>query len=197
MNRKVITFDLDENDWLKGVKAISIVDIPAIESNFVALRGETQVKLSQVDEEKRMLFGAVLIPDKLILRRDKDTGEEYYIKFPREAVRKIAYNYMKQGNQSEATFMHEFRIDGCTTVEQWIKESDVDKSVAMGLNEIDGTWFIGMKVDNDGVWEKVKSGEILGFSLEGLFDAVDQQLRSIVDKDIEFITEVERILKEG
>jgi len=61
MNRKVITFDLDENDWLKGVKAISIVDIPAIESNFVALRGETQVKLSQVDEEKRMLFGAVLI----------------------------------------------------------------------------------------------------------------------------------------
>jgi hypothetical protein len=93
--------------------------------------------------------------------------------------------------------MHEFRIDGCTTVEQWIKESDVDKSVAMGLNEIDGTWFIGMKVDNDGVWEKVKSGEILGFSLEGLFDAVDQQLRGVVDADGEFLKEVERILQEG
>lgn len=194
--RKIVTFDLDENDGFKGVFAVSLVDIPAIESNWVSLRADATLKLSEIDKERRMLYGAALIPDKLILRIDPETKEEYYIKFPRQAIEKIARNFMKKGNQSEATFMHEFRVDGCTVVESWIKESDVDKSVSLGLNEGDGTWFIGMKVDDDGVWDKVKAGEVFGFSIEGLFDVNNESLRaSLSDEDI-LLAEIEAMLNE-
>jgi hypothetical protein len=194
--RKIVTFDLDENDGFKGVFAVSLVDIPAIESNWVSLRADATLKLSEVDQERRMLYGAALIPDKLILRIDPETKEEYYIKFPRKAIQKIAYNFMKKANQSEATFMHEFRIDGCTVVETWLKESEVDKSAALGLNEPDGTWFIGMKVDSDEVWDKVKSGEVLGFSIEGLFDTASEALRASLNDEEKLLAEIESLLNE-
>lgn len=173
--KKVITFDIDE-DGMKGVKAVSLVDFPAIESNFIAL-GKAEVKLSTVSEERRMLYGAALIPDKLILRIDPETKEEYYVRFPKKSIERIAYNFMKAGNHHNATFMHEFSIAGCTVVETWLKENENDKSVALGLDAPDGTWFIGMKVDSDEVWQEVKDGKVMGFSIEGFFDSVDQAFR--------------------
>ena len=165
---------LDEFDGV-GVFAVSLVDIPAIEENWVKLSKMEAVKLQSIDEDKRMVYGAVLVPDKLILRIDQATNEEYYIQFPAETIKAAAHMYMKRGNQKKVTYMHEFEIDGVTTVETWLKESDEDKSAALGLGHLPvGTWFIGQKVDNDAVWEKIKSGKVRGFSIEGLFDTMEE-----------------------
>jgi hypothetical protein len=65
---KIIELIIDENEQLSGVDAVSIVEFPAIESNFVSLN--KQLALAKVDDEKRILMGAALIPNKHIYRRN-------------------------------------------------------------------------------------------------------------------------------
>ena len=100
-----------------GVEAISLVEFPAIESNWIALKKE--VKLEALDNERRMLYGPALIPDKPILRIDKETGEEYYIVFDRETIYNCAHAFMKNGFQNAHTFEHLKPIEGVTVVESW------------------------------------------------------------------------------
>jgi hypothetical protein len=189
--KRVITMGMDENG-IKGVKAISFVDFPAIESDFIALNTD-KVWLQKVDEERRMVYGAALIPDKHIYRVNERTQEEYYIVFPTETVKAAAYAFMKQGNQHQATFMHEFAISGCTVVESWIKESDQDKSTHLGLNVPINTWCIGVKVDNDELWQLVKSGEVRGFSVEAFFDHLEDEFTEMA----KMLEEIENVLKEN
>lgn len=186
--KKIITFDIEE-DGMKGVKAISLVDVPAIESNFIALRADS-VKLSTVNEKRKMLYGAALIPDKLILRIDPETKEEYYIRFTKGSIERIAYNYMKSGNQHNATYMHDFAVQGCTVVESWIKEDEQDKATLLGLDAPVGSWVVGMKVDSQEVWERVENGEVLGFSIEGFFDTASEAFKR------QEPTEEEKVLNE-
>ncbi len=188
--KKVITMALDENG-MKGVKAISFVDLPAIEENFIALSSE-KIKLSEVNEERRMIYTPVLIPDKLILRINQETKEEYYITFPAETIKAAAYAFMKQGNQHEHTYMHDFRIVGCTVVESWIKEGESDKSAQFGFDLPIGTWFAGIKVDNDEVWEKVKNGEVKGVSIEAFFDT-EEMLSKLINELEEIEAELRKI----
>lgn len=180
---KKIIFTI-EDLLMDGVYAISTVLSPAIESNFVALSSE-KVNL-KIDEERRMLFGALLIPDKEILRKD-DKGEPYLIAFPKETISFTQELFFKKSHHQSATYEHQFTIDGMTVVESWIKESDNDKSVALGLNEPIGTWFVGMKVDNDEVWKRVKAGEIKGFSIEGHFAHMADAKLSLMLQEIETI----------
>lgn len=166
---KLIELIIDENDELNGIDAISVVENPAIEEDFVALSGQT-IQLAEVDMEKRILMGAALIPNKPIYRRS-DSGEEFYIFFSKDTIRKAMEMYLKKGNQGNATLHHETKLQGLTLVESWIKEDEThDKSVKYGLNGAVGTWFVTMKVDNDEVWnEYVKTGKVKGFSIEGNF----------------------------
>jgi hypothetical protein len=176
-NKKKIIFDLD--DEALGVYAISIVRQPATEGNFVAL-SKHNVEL-KVDEERRMLFGPVLIPNKEILRIDKKTQEEYFIEFPPATIVKAQQHFFKKSHQSDHTYEHQFKIDGLTVVESWIKEGENDKSVHLGMNYPIGTWFIGTKVDNDEAWERVKSGEVKGFSIEAQFAKPSKEHRILAE----------------
>lgn len=194
--KKIKVMRLDEFDGV-GVFAVSLVDIPAIEENWVALSKMEKVQLQSIDEEKRMVYGAVLVPDKLILRIDQTTNEEYYIQFPAETIRAAAHLYMKRGNQSKSTYMHEFEIDGVTTVETWLKESEEDKSTALGLGHLPvGTWFIGQKIDNEAVWQKIKTEKVRGFSIEGLFDSMEEMSKHLSEEE-KLLAELERVINEG
>ena len=84
MEKKKIIKCVVGPDGNLGVEAISLVEFPAIESNWVALK--KAVKLEALDNERRMLYGPALIPDKPILRVDKETGEDYYIVFDKETI---------------------------------------------------------------------------------------------------------------
>jgi hypothetical protein len=190
--KKVVTMTLDENG-MKGVYAISFVDQPAIEEQFIALSKQTEVKLS-ADEERMMIYSPVLIPEQLILRVNRETEEPYYIKFPSDTIRAAAYAYLKQGNQHEHSFMHNFKVHGCTVVESWVKEGDADKSVHLGFELPIGTWFVGIKVDNKELWEKVKSGEVKGISIEGFFDTDETELSKLINELNSIEKELDKML---
>ena len=172
-----------------GIDAVSVVDLPAIESNFIALATDFEVKLAEVDAEKRILMGAALIPNKQIFRRIDD--DEFYVFFSKETVKKASELFLKNGNQSNATLQHDGKIDGMTVVESWIVDDlEYDKSKKYGFSVPIGTWMISMKVDNEDVWRRVKSGEIKGFSIEGYFaDKLEMQ------KEQELINQIIKILE--
>ena len=164
---KIIELILDEDEAI-GVEAISVVENPAIESDFIALNNQ-EIKLAEINKEKRLLMGALLIPQKPIYR--KSGKEEYYIFFSRKTVERASQMYLQNGNQSQSTLEHDKQLKGLTLVESWIVEDkEKDKTALYGLDVPVGTWMGSVKVDNDEVWnDYVKSGKVKGFSIEGYF----------------------------
>jgi hypothetical protein len=173
MEKKKVMKCVIDDDMKLGVQAISLVEFPAIETNWVAL---SETKLSAVSEERRMLYGPALIPEKYILRIDKTTGEEFYIYFDKETVYKCAHQFMLKNLHHNHTLEHEFAVTGCTVVETWLKEDENDKSTHLGIDVPVGTWLVGSYVQNDDLWEEVKLGKVKGFSIEGIFDHMVTEL---------------------
>ena len=163
---------IDEEEEESGVFAISFVEHPAIEADFIYLNKEHEEKFAEVEKEKRLVMGAALIPNKMIYRKDKEKDDEYNIYFSRDTIRKISEKYMKQKYQKEATLEHQLKVDGATVVESWIVEDPKkDKSAAYGLEVPKGTWMVTFKVDNEELWNDfVKTGKVKGFSIEGIFE---------------------------
>ena len=157
----------DENS-VDGVYALSVVNDPAMEDMFIAFNEHPrEVKFSAVDDEKRLLLGAALIPNKKIYRNVD--GNEFYITMSAETIEKLAHAYLKNGNQGNSSLNHEIKLEDMSVVETWIvQDSNKDKSNAFGKTYEQGTWVAMMKVDNDEVWQKAKNGEIRGFSIEAL-----------------------------
>ena len=165
---KIIELIIDETDEQSGIEAISLVEQPAIESNFVALNKQ-EVLLKEIDTDKRILMGPALIPDKSIYRRNDD-GQEYYIYFSQNTVRKASELFFKKSNHRNATFEHKDKINGVTFVESWIVENkDKDKTALYGMDVPVGTWMVSAKIDDEELYQKAKSGEVKGFSIEGYF----------------------------
>jgi hypothetical protein len=165
--KKVVKCVIDAEGKM-GITAISLVEFPAIEENWVHL---SEHKLQAVNDERMMLYGAALIPDKLILRLDKE-GNEYYITFDKSTIEQCAHLYLKKNLQHSTTLDHNFAVTGCTLVESWLIESKTDKATALGFDLPVGTWMVGMKVDDASIWEEVKNGAVKGFSIEGIFNEV-------------------------
>lgn len=187
---KIIELIIDEKDLLGGIGAVSVVLTPAIESDFVAL-AKHEVELKEIDEEKKILMGAALIPNKQIYRTN-EKKEEYYIYFSEDTVRKASELFLMKGNQNNATYEHKEKLDGMSVVESWIiEDANTDKSKLYGFDLPVGTWMISMKVNNDEVWQQVKAGKVKGFSIEGYFaDKYEMSLQSEEDLLIERIKQI-------
>jgi len=192
----------EESEEYSGIEAISVVESPAIEEEFIALKKEDQVRLAEVSKEKRLLMGAALIPDKPIYRKSDDN--EFYIYFSKETVAKASQMFLKSGNQGQATMEHATKkLDGMTVVESWIVEDLVhDKSRKYGLDMPIGTWMVSMKVDNDEVWNNyVKKNKIKGFSIEGYFaDKLSRpkdKINDIYSEDDKLLKQIKDVLKES
>ena len=165
---RIVELIIDEKDENSGIEAVSLVETPAIEENFIALNKQ-EVLLAEVDKEKRILMGAALVPNKQIYRKNDKTGDEYYIYFSKETVRKASELFFKRSNHKNATYEHKQPIKGTTIVESWIVEGEQDKSRHYGLNVPVGSWMVSMKIDDDELYKKAKSGKVKGFSIEGYF----------------------------
>ena len=190
MSMQIIELVIDEEQDGIGVEAVSVVNAPAIEVDFVAL--SKQVMLKEVDAEKRILLGPALIPNKQIYREDDENGQ-YYIWFSDNTIRKASELFFKNNHQKDATYEHAKPIQGMTVVESWlIEDPEKDKSAVYNFSLPKGTWMMSMKVDNDEVWEQVKGGTIKGFSIEGYF--ADKLKMS--KRDLTSLEKVTRILKE-
>ena len=165
MNKKKIKLYEVRKDSL--VYAISLVENPAIESNFIYLSEDKPKQVFLEADEKHLVYGAVLIPNKPIYRYDT---EEYYIQFPSETIEKLAHSYLQNDNIYSFTQQHQTIADGVSIVESWVKTSEYDKSVELGLDVPVGTWLVGAHIENEDIWSGIKSGEMRGFSVESFLN---------------------------
>jgi len=167
------TFELIiDNPETDEVVALSLVEFPAIEANWVYFNRE-EIKFATIDTDKKIIIAPVLIPEKRILRLSGD-GEQYQVYLSAETIEKLAQNYINKGYQQNATLEHNDRIDGdISVVESWVSKSrEKDKSALYFDRSFPaGTWFVSMKVNSDDLWnDYVKTGKIKAISIEGFFD---------------------------
>jgi len=185
---KLFEMTMGEND---GIYAMSLVEAPATEEQFIALATDVQkeVKLSTLVEDKQILVGAALVPEKPIFRAGQDGAEDYYIYFSKQTVAKAAQDFVKNGMQSNFTLEHGNKIDGVNVIESWVVEDENnDKSRSYGLDVPKGTWMLMSKVEDTTLWKDyVKGNKVFGYSLEGKFgsevrrELSDDKLDSVVN----------------
>ena len=191
---KLIELILDDDEAI-GVEAVSLVNSPAIESPFIALNKQ-EIKLAEISKERRLLMGALLIPNKPIYRKSGD--DEYYIFFSKDTIAKASQLYLQNGNQSEATLEHDAELKGLTLVESWIVEDKAkDKTALYNLDVPVGTWMGSVKVENEDVWnDYVKTGKVKGFSIEGYFaDRLESKPKAELSADENKIEELKKLLR--
>lgn len=193
-------FELTLDDSTDEVFAISIVENPAIQSDFVYFNEQKEIlNFAEIDKDERKLVGAILIPDKRIKRLDETDNSEYEVFFSKATVAKLAQNYLKNKYVDRATLEHDKKIKGLSLVESWIKESKLnDKSNIYGLNAPLGSWIGVFQIDRskegDDIWNNyVKTGKVKGFSVEALLSHKLIKASSQIDleKHIEELSENE------
>jgi hypothetical protein len=191
MDTYKVMFNEEDNE---GVYAVSLVSDPAIGVQFITLSQQKEIQLATINEEQRILLGAVLIPNQPIYRNQD--GHEFNIVFPAETIKQVQQNFSRQGYQNNSTIEHSGEnVQDVTFVETWIKMDEVhDKSVHYGFNEPVGTWFAAMKVNNEDIWNNyVKTGKVKGFSIDGVFDMEKVNLKS----EYMNINEIVNAIKDG
>ena len=193
MERKIlIELFIDEADKENGLDIISFVSAPAIEKDFMHFNSEVdKYKFKSTDEEKRIVTGAVMIPNLEIIRMDAE-GNPYFVYFTKETIEKAQEVFAKYGRTKATNTEHqEIELQGATVVESWIvKDPSNDKSNALGFDVPANTWMVSYKVDNYELWSKVKSGEVSGFSIEGVFSKNIVQMTEEPKDDLKAIESI-------
>ena len=180
--------------------AISMVEEPAIEVNYVALAKQEEMEVKLSSDERHICYGPALIPNKDIYRNNGE--QEFYINFTEESIVKMSQDFMKEYRQKEVTLDHESDADEVYIVESWLVEDPYkDKANALGFNVPKNTWMIGMKVNNIEVWDRVKAGELKGFSVESMisleeFGKQNDNNMNIETNDMGFWTKMKEVLEE-
>lgn len=195
MNLPVYRITIKEGDDEKSeVNFVALTDNPAIESNFLAF--DKPLKFTVENEEERIVTGLALIADMPIYRRDKQG--EYYVVFTAATIKLAAQKFFKKGYQFNFNEEHDKKkkIEDVYAFESWIVDRSKGKFPMKQFESVsDGSWFISLKVDNDETWNKIKSGEFTGFSVEGLFglERIDLQKQ---EPEKNFIDQLKEILQE-
>lgn len=179
---KLIEYGLGEEESNMGVYAVSLVSEPALMVDFVALSKQNLLLARVEDGEKRMLYGPALIPNLPIVRYDGN-GEKYFIQYSKETVEQTSQEFLKRNLHHNHTIQHQMPVNNLTVVESWLTTGAHDKSMNYGFDVPDGTWMIGVKVDDDATWQAVKNGEVKGFSIEGWFTPMGET--DVTEKDLE------------
>ena len=197
----IVELIIDEQHSSLAIDAVSLVEFPAIESEWIFLSKDTKnnLSLAKVDEHKRLIVGAALIPNKQIYRRDEN-GKEFYVFFSEATVKRASELYLMNNNQSSATLEHTDTIHDVTTVESWIVEDTAhDKSNIYGLNLPKGSWVLSMKVENNEVWADILAKKVKGFSIEGFYidklASLSTKVENTEDTDEDILTALSEILE--
>ena len=174
---KLVELVIDDDE---GVEFVSIVDDPAIESDFLAFKKE-DFKFKIQNKEKRIVSGYFMIADLPMMRMRNDTV--FYCVFRRHTIEKIVNKFMKEGLTNQTNLMHDSTAEGVYIIESLIVDSERGVAAPESFEKVpNGSWWGSMRVESDLVWEQVKSGEFRGFSVEGIFSSskeLDLQTRII------------------
>lgn len=179
MNKLPIYRALIENEEC-GMFTISLVDLPATESDFLAFKDEKElVKFAVADEDKHIVRGLVMAANMLIYRISPTFGE-YYITYEPSTIRLMAEKYLKDGNQNNVDLMHDGNlVDGVNMVQLFIKDTENGIDPKGFEDYADGSLFAEFQVHNEDVWNQIKNGDFKGFSLEGYFGVEPVEFKQV------------------
>ena len=196
---KIVELVIDESNESLAIDAISLVSAPAIEENMVYMsKAKNNLTLAKIDSEKQEIISPALIPLKNIYRYDADTDSDYYVYFSKDTVKRCAYSYLKNNNHHKATYQHEDRVSGVLTVESWIiEDTKLDKSTLYGYSLPAGTWMVKMSITNPDLWEKVKTGDVKGLSIEGFFTSKYESMQKQQPTNEEILSALNEIIKQN
>lgn len=191
---KYFYINIDEDENL-GLQAVSLVDRPAIETNF--LKFKDQKMFFAKDESKHILTGPALIADMPIYRKNFVTGEEYYVIFSKDTIAKLVERYSKNNMLNSVNLQHDSGTftSGVTLVESYF----IDKERGIAPKEFDladGSWVCSFKITDDALWDQiVNTDEFNGFSVEVVAN-LEEKLSSETEENIDEIDVlIEEILK--
>ena len=199
---KVFDIKIDPLDYDTGLNAISLVENPAVETDFLIFSKEEKKQLQFADDEKHIISGVALLADTPIYRVAPD-GTEYYVNFSKDTIKQLIEKYFKFGFGNSVNIEHNDSewVDNVIMIESYLinKERNI---CPIEFNDVpDGSWIVSYKVNNFNVWEKIKSGEVKGFSVQGVFSMIDSKFASQDKKDddeeecIELLNKIKEKLK--
>ena len=174
---------IDVEDSEMGLKTVSLVSDPAIQINWIKFNKQSEIKLAIQNEDKRIIFTPVLIPNQLIYRNI--AGEEFNLMFDKETIELVEQKWVKDNLSSAVDIEHSSKlIDGVTFFESVLLNNE-RFATAKGFEGLpEGTWFLTGKVESDDVWSKVKSGEVNGVSIDGLFKTAQVNKVTMSDEQV-------------
>jgi Putative phage serine protease XkdF len=179
------------------VNAISLVKQPAFESNFLAFNQDDKIEKFVTNDEKKELLGIAIIPEQRIYRRNS-ANEEYEVFFTAKTIRQIAQQYFKFGFQHSMNMHHSTVPASSFIFQSFIVDESKGVKSPSGLNAPDGSWIIGVKVEDDKIWNDIKSGVVKGFSIEGLFQYSQIENEDKDDKEImDLIRTINNLIKQN
>lgn len=165
-------FYINIDDELTGINAISLVESPAVEKDFLCFSKEKETVKLNFDNAKRVISGVVCLADTPIYRYSERYGE-YYVVFSKETIQKMVEKFAKMDLFKSVNLQHDDTkfVDGIYMFESYIINKE------RGINPVefsdipDGSWIASYKVENDELWDEIINGNKLnGFSLQGLFE---------------------------
>ena len=188
--KKLYDISIDPTDFETGLNAISLVEYPAVEVDFLAFAKDESAVLQFADEERHIITGIALLADTPIYRIAPD-GTEYYVRFTKDCIRQLVEKYFKFGLTNSVNIEHKDNqfVDGVTMLESYIIDKERGICPSEFASAPDGSWVVSYKVSNLDVWNKIKSGEVKGFSVQGLFRIIETKLEMSSNKFEEENTE--------
>lgn len=185
-----------DNDESLGVEIMSLVKYPAIETNWIKLSKAKRLKFEIQDEDKQIILGAALIPDILIYRCD--AAGEYNITIDKDTVFEVSQKFMADKNIHNVNIEHEGKlIDGITLAYSFVSNEKLGISNPQQFKDLpEGTWFVAYKVTDSDLWQRIKKGDVLGFSIEGFFNylKIDLSKKSKIKETIELLNQIKKAL---
>ena len=122
------------------------------------------------DDDERIVVGVAMVPNMYIPRVDEE-GNQFYVFFSEETVKKIAEKFLKEAKHNNTDINHDDNVvQENTLLETWlVSDPEMDKSKSLGFDVPKNTWMVSYRVNDEETWKKVKSGELTGWSVAGDF----------------------------
>jgi len=189
-NTEILELIINEEDDDSGISFISLVDQPATEKLWLKFNKQKPLnfEFKIQDEDKRIVSGYFMVAD-LPIPRLNDMNEKFFVVFKKDTINKIVNKFFKQGYSNKINLMHDQEMDGVYVIESLIIDNERGSVAPKEFEKVpDGSWWGSMRVENNEVWELVKTGQVKGFSVEGMFG--QDKSRNIQEKIINKIRDV-------
>lgn len=155
-----------------GMEAISFVNMPAIESDFLKLNNNKKepklIVLEKEGEYKQVLAGLALVPNKVMYRNND--GFEYYVYFEAQEIEKIRDKFHKSKLTDVVNLQHNSKdVVDAYLIESYIVNSEerLNEVKSQGIDDVVmGSWYVQYKIEDKEVFKKALDGELNGFSIE-------------------------------